>query len=773
MIIELEEILYETKVLTIDGMTCASCSASIENDIKSMYGIKSISVNLITGKAIVEYDSSISIRHIINRINDLGFDAKLVTDLSYEDKTIDKLEKELDNIRWKLYLCIVSGLIATIIMVLMILNIKSKSYFGVSIFTMITLVLSICIQVFIGKKHYIDVWKQIKKGLANMSTLVILSTTLSFCLSVWMLIRNIWIGDEVYETFFDTSIFIFMFVYIGKYLELNGKLWAARLMTNIIKNDNAKVRIVRDVSRLNEYIHIDNNLVNVGDILLIKPGENILCDGKIVYGETHVDESILTGESSPVYKKMNDVVYGGSINISETICIEATGTGNNTCLNKIKKLVEDAQTTKTSFQNITDKICGWFVYAVVSIAIVTCIVWLFVGVRVDLPNNFNNITYAVYVSISVIIVACPCALGLATPIAIMVGTGVAMKYGILLKNGSEAVEKISKTNTIIFDKTGTLTYGKLKIVDIYSSEESLLEDAYILSCISNHPLSLCIRENMRTYERDKEITNEKSHVGKGVECMINKKKHYLGSYKWLSKEVFESTEELRDKLNNLINHGLSIVVHAIDNKIVNIYGMTDTIREETYSLIKKLKNMNMDIWIVSGDNKNTVLRVAKEIGIDESKILAEVLPEDKAQIIESIKNIEVYDLWSYLKGGRYMRIDKKLVAMVGDGGNDSVALSQADVGICMRSGSDLALSSADIVLMSSNIMDVYYLKVLSKKIMRTIYLNLFFATIYNFVAIPLAAGVFYPMHLNPMCAGLAMSLSSVIVVGNSMLLKYI
>lgn len=772
MIIEMElnEVEYEVSMLSINGMTCASCSASIENDIKGCYGVKNISVNLVTGNAVIKHDSSISVRNIINRIENLGFEAKVVND-THEEKIIDKLDCEINKLRWKLYVCIVCGSIAFINMILMMLKVNYKVYPGLSISTIISLILGILVQAFVGKKHYNDVWKQIRTGMVNMNTLVILSTSLSLCLSVWMLIKNINMGDEIHPMFFDTSVFIFMFVYVGKYLELRGKLWAAKLMSGIIKNDDSTVRLIRDINNLNNYIEIDNSLICVGDVLLVKPGENIVCDGKILYGETHIDESILTGESIPVYKRIDDIIYGGSINISETIYIEAKETGKNMCLNKIRKLVENAQSMKTSFQNITDKICGWFVYMVLTIAIITFIVWLFIGQNIVLPEHFNVVTYAVYVSISVIVVACPCALGLATPIAIMVGTGVALKSGILLKNGGETIEKMSKINTIIFDKTGTLTYGKLNIVDMYSNEVILLEDVYILSCISNHPLSKCIREYTQSYEKEKVVINDKTYIGKGVECIIDKRKHYLGNINWISSDIFEYSNDILLKLKEYELLGLSIVVHAIDNKVVNVFGMSDTIKEDACELVESLKKMNIDIWMISGDNKTTALKIGKQIGIDESRIFANVLPDDKASIVESIKNIEVYSIWNYFRGARYARLDKKLVAMVGDGGNDSIALSQADVGICMKNGSDLALSSADVVLMGISMMDIYNLKMLSKKVMRTIYLNLFWATCYNFVAIPLAAGVFYPTHLNPMFAGLAMSLSSVIVVVNSVLIK--
>lgn len=776
--IDLDTIQYETSILIIDGMTCASCSSSIKTELSKYDGVQDTTINLITGKCIIKYDIyKITIRRILSIIEYIGFTAKLIDDDTIEEKVVDRLYKDRDKLKIPLYILVCFGMIAFIGMLLMMFNLKSymtEIYPGISICTMTTMILGVSVQCIVGLKHYKIVWNQLKgNGLFNMDTLIILSTSLSICLSIWMVVMNIISGKELYNTFFDTSVFIFFFVYIGKYLEINGKLWAANLMTSMIQKDNTKVRLVKDINNINNYIEIDNKLVSVDDILLIRPGENVPCDSVIVVGESYIDESMLTGESIPIHKKVDDILYGGTVNISETICIKATHTGKNTCLNRMRKLIEDAQMVKTSFQNTTDKICKWFVYGVLSIAIITLIVWLFIGSYIELPDGFNNITYAIYVSISVIVVSCPCALGLATPIAIMVGSGIALRDGMLLKNGGETIEKMSKINTIIFDKTGTLTYGKLRVTDIYKNDIELFEDAYILSCISNHPLSHCIRNYCKIYEKTKQVNYEKSYIGKGVECKINKHKHYLGSKKWLDDTLFEYEDNIKIKILDYERNGYSIVLHAIDNRIVNVFAMMDTIREEAYEVISLLKNMNIDVWLLSGDNKTTVRKVAEQIGINDTNVVAEVLPDKKAAIITDMYEQVDTRGWYSCFGQGYSKLLNKRIAMVGDGGNDSIALSKADVGIAMRSGSDLALSSASVILMKSSLMDVYNLKRLSDSVMRTIYINLIWATSYNLIAIPLAAGVFYPMHLNPMCSGLAMSLSSVVVVMNSVLLSYI
>lgn len=762
--------------ITINGMTCASCSASIENGMNNIDGIKSVNVNLITGKCIIEYDiTRKNVRDILLYINELGFDGYITDDDSKEKKVLEKLLDEKRMLKMRVIILSILGILGMIGMILMMFKVSIYNievYPGINIGNIYMFILSTPVQFVIGIRYYKNVWMQLTKNKNfNMETLIILSTTLGYILSIWIIYLNVSIGEAKHHTFFEASIFIFMFVYVGKYLELSGKIWGAKNMNNIVLNEKNKVTIVKDINKLLEIEEISEELICVRDIIKIKPNEKIPCDGKVVLNASFVDESMLTGESETVLKDINAKVYAGTINISDTIYIEALDTGSNTLVNRMISLVENAQSNKTSFQSTTDWVCKWFVYIVLCIAFIDLIVWLIIGRLniVKIPEGYNYITYALYLSISVIIVACPCALGLAAPMGIMVGTGIAMKNGILIKNGGDTIEKMSKVDEIVFDKTGTLTYGKMCVVDYILIDNiiELLCYTRTLSCISNHPISKCIYEYTQNY-KCYDSYDEKVYNGKGVECNIKNEIHRLGSINWLNKEEYSS--DMRNKLNEWYKKGYSIVAQSINNKIVAIFCISDIVREDSKSIIKELKDKGINVWMVSGDNKFNAERVANLVGIEDNQVISNVLPEFKSNIIEVIQNSGINNKrWWF--SNNYLRITKKIVVMVGDGGNDSIALAQADVGIALRHGSDLALSSADVILMKSDIKDVLYLKKLSDNVMRRIYMNLVWAMGYNIIGIPLAAGVFYPWSISPIFAGLMMSLSSLFVVGNSILLN--
>ena len=739
MIIDIE--LTQVNI-TINGMTCASCSASIEDSIGKIDGIKSIKVNLITGKGIIEYNiGKINLREILFRIRNLGFDAFLTKDDSKEIKVLEKLEQERKILKTRVIILSILGVLAMVGMILMICDVeeyKKDVYPGISFSSIYMFILSTPVQFVIGYKFYKNVWRQLRYNTNfNMETLIILSTSLAYILSIWMVYLNLLIGQSRHHTFFETSVFIFTFVYVGKFLELKGKIWAARIMNNMVSNEVRDVTLVKDLNNLSITEEINENLICISDIIKVKPNEKIPCDGKIVLCNTFVDESMLTGESESVSKGIGDKVYAGTINISNTVYIKALETGANTLINRMVSLVENAQSNKTSFQSTTDFICKWFVYVVIGLAVVDFIVWLIIGAIeiVNIPDGFTYITFALYSSISVIVVACPCALGLATPMVIMVGSGVAMNKGILIKNGADTIEKMSKIKAIVFDKTGTLTYGKMNVVDYILLDDNidLLSYTKTLANISNHPISKCLGEYTHKY-KIYISSNEKVYNGKGVECNINgDNQHRLGSLNWLNKE--EYSDSMRSILNRWNQQGYSIVVQSINHKIVAMFAISDIIRPESRDVVNNFKEMGIDVWMVSGDNEFNAKKVSKSVGIDETQVLSNVLPEAKSEIIEAIQ---------------------------------SIALSQADIGIAMRHGSDLALSSASVVLMKSDIEDVLYLKKLSDKVMKRIYINLGWAMGYNIIGIPLAAGVFYPWSISPMCAGLMMSLSSLFVVGNSL-----
>lgn len=782
--IELNSI-YNIDTVIINGMSCASCSSSIESALKQKNGIKNINVNLIVGNAIIEYNQSIiNIREILQHINDLGFECYLKKEDTIEEKTINKLENEIKKMQKSIYISIFFATIALINMCIMLFgnHMKNDIIPGINLSTIVMFLIATPMQFIIGQKFYINVYHQIinKKAL-NMDTLIILSTTFSYVLSVYLVMINIFIyKNNTYITFFESSVFIFTFVYIGKFLELKGKISAAKTMNNLIYKSSNKVLLIKDIND-NHTVEIDESLININDILLIKPNSENPCDGKIILNESYIDESMLTGESKNVYKNTNSVVYGGTINVTNTIYIKALQTGNDMMINRIKRLVEDAQTNKTQLQNIIDIICKWFIYIILSISLIDFIVWIIIGYLnfVNIPNGFNFVTFALYLAVSVIVVACPCAIGLATPITVLIGSGILMSKGILLKNGADSIEKMSKIDTIVFDKTGTLTTGKMNIIDSYNinkHENFIYID--ILSNITDHPLSKCLSDYLKDkmYNCHNESkTNEKIHLGKGVECEINGEKHYLGSVGWLYDQNDMSYDYLlKQKLKNWKNNGYSIVLYKKNNEILAGFAINDIIRNNAKNIIDTFKQMNINVWMLSGDTLESALKIANKVGINNKNVIAGVLPESKAEIIENIQNHENYESYETHYFFKYKKLNnkRKIIAMVGDGGNDSIALAQADIGIAMKVGSDLALSSSSVILMKSELEDVLNLKIMSNKIMNKIYINLFWSLAYNIIGIPLAAGVFYPLHINPIFAALSMSLSSVFVVINSILLKY-
>lgn len=769
MIIDIElDNIYDVIDITINGMTCASCSSSIEDKLRRIDGIKDVVVNLVTGKGKIEYNvEKTNVRYILDIINNMGFDA-FITKEDEEQKVVEKLMMEKNKLVVKVIILSILGFLGMLGMIFMIIDTPfymREIYPGIQVSTVYMFMLSIPVQFWVGNKFYRNVWNQLKgNGNFNMETLIILSTTLAYVLSIGVVVINIINKRVIQHTFFETSIFIFMFVYIGKYLELIGKIWAAQEMTRVIVNHDEKVVVVRN----NSFVEIDEQLICIGDIIQVKANQRIPCDGQIVLYNSQVDESMITGEFTPVDKFIDSKVYSGSINISNTIHVKALQTGKNTLVNRMISLVENAQSNKTSFQSTTDIICKWFVKIVLVISFIDFIVWCIIGYLnlVEIPDGFSYFTFALYSSISVIVVACPCALGLATPMVIMVGSGMAMKMGILIKDGADSLERTSKIKAIVFDKTGTLTEGKMFVVDKFTFDDYVLRYLSILSSISSHPISKCLKEYTKSINNEQlKIENEKIYNGQGVECEIDGILHRLGSVNWLNKEVYNENMEL--KLEEWYKHGYSIVVQSMGEDIVGIYALSDKVRYNSKEVIKRLKKMNIDVWMVSGDNAYNARKIGKELCIDQENILSNVLPESKANVIEAIQ----MSGGSKLSWNGYQRMTKKIVAMVGDGGNDSIALARADIGISMRHGSDLALSSSSIVIMKSDIMDVYYLKKLSDKVMNKIYMNLVWSMGYNIIGIPLAAGVFHPWHISPMCAGLAMSISSLFVVINSLLLK--
>ena len=556
----------------------------------------------------------------------------------------------------------------------------------------------------------------------------------------------------VHSLYFESAVVILALILLGKYLEGVSKGKTSEAIKKLMSLKSKKANLVRN----GEIVQVDIEEVEKGEVLLVKPGESIPVDGKVIDGNSTVDESMLTGESIPIDKAAGDIVYGASINKNGSLKIEATAVGKDTVISKIIKLVENAQGSKAPIAKIADKVSAYFVPIVMLIATAAGIIWYFLGSRGIVEINNTPSIFALTIFISVMVIACPCSLGLATPTAIMVGTGRGAELGILIKSG-EALEKAHKVNAVVFDKTGTLTEGKPKVTDILTmegyKENDTLQIAGALEQHSEHPLGEAIVEEAK--ERGlvfPQVTDFISITGQGVYGKIEESEVLIGNIKLMKAKNIEITME--KELDELASQGKTPMYMAIDGKFLGIIAVADVMKKEAVDTIKELKTRGYKIGMITGDNKITAEAIGKQVGID--MIFAEVTPEDKYLKVKELQN-EGYN-----------------VAMVGDGINDSPALVQADVGIAIGGGTDIAMESADIVLMKRDLRDVLTAMDLSNATIRNIKQNLFWAFIYNTLGIPIAAGLLYPFTghlLNPMIAGGAMAMSSVSVVTNALRLK--
>ncbi len=605
----------------------------------------------------------------------------------------------------------------------------------------------------VGYKFYINGFKSLFHGSPNMDTLVAIGTSSAFIYSLYTtinLIRNAGVSMEMHmshhhQLYFESAGIIIALILLGKFLESRSKGKTSEAIKKLMGLQPKTATIMVD----NKEVEVSIDEVLEGDIVVVKPGEKIPVDGKIVFGHTSIDESMLTGESMPVEKTIGDSVTGASINKNGLIRFEATKVGKDTALAQIIKLVEDAQGTKAPIAKLADTVAGYFVPAVITIAVISALLWAIIGKE--------NTTFVLTIFISVLVIACPCALGLATPTAIMVGTGKGAENGILIKS-SVALELAHKVNTVIFDKTGTITEGKPKVTEIITygdyDEDYLLKLAASAEKGSEHPLG----EAIVRYAEEKNmnlINVEKfnSVTGKGINAIIDNKKINLGNVKMME-DLNISLDIVENKYEELSKQGKTPMFISIENELAGIIAVNDVVKESSKRAVELLHNLGIKVAMVTGDNKNTADAIAKQVGIDI--VLAEVLPQDKSNEVKKLQ------------------AEGNFVAMVGDGINDAPALAAADIGIAIGNGTDVAIESADIVLMKNDLMDVPTAIKLSKDTIRNIKQNLFWAFGYNTIGIPVAAGVLYifggPL-LNPMIAAAAMSLSSVSVVSNALRLR--
>lgn len=738
------------KTFNIEGMTCASCAQTIEKATQKLRGVNLSSVNLATEKLVVEYDPGmVNLTDIIKAVMDSGYEAhEEVATADTVDQDKEKKQKEIKSL-WNRFL--ISALFtAPLLYIAMghLVNAPLPDFINPMMnpeaFAIVQLVLTLPV-VAVNSKIYRNGFKALSKGHPNMDSLISLGTSAAFLYGVFATVM-IFRGEVAYanELYYETAAVILALIVLGKYLETLTKGKTSEAIKKLMGLAPKTALVVRNGKE--SEISIDE--VVVGDIIVVRPGGKMPVDGVVIEGLTSVDESMLTGESIPVEKSVGDAIIGASINKNGTIRYKATKVGKDTALSQIIKLVEDAQGSKAPIAKMADIISGYFVPIVIAIAILSAIAWYFAG---------QTGVFALTIAISVLVIACPCALGLATPTAIMIGTGKGAEHGVLFKSGT-ALETTHKLNTIVFDKTGTITEGKPKVTDIITAEGISETELLTLSASaekgSEHPLGEAI-VNSAEEKGLAFLKTETFHAipGHGIEVTINGQHLLLGNKK-LMDEWHIGLGNLASASDALASQGKTPMYIAKDGKIAGIIAVADTVKESSLRAIKKLHKMGIEVAMITGDNKRTAEAIAKQVGID--RVLSEVLPEDKANEVKKLQD------------------EGKKVGMVGDGINDAPALAQADVGIAIGSGTDVAIESADVVLMRSDLMDVPTAVELSKSTIRNIKENLFWAFAYNILGIPFAMGVVYAFGgplLSPVIAAAAMSFSSISVLLNALRLK--
>lgn len=724
------------RTFRIEGMTCASCVRAVEKATRKIDGVTEANVNLATEKLNITYEpSKVRVSDIKKAVENAGY--KALDEEITVDADKEKKEKE-SKLLWKKF-------IFSLIFAVPLLTISMGHMFGLKLpmaidpmmnpksFALSQLLLVIPV-IIAGNRFYKVGFKTLIKGSPNMDSLVAIGTSAAFLYGLFA-VYEIFNGNTKYvsDLYFESAATILTLITLGKYLESVTKGKTSEAIKKLMGLAPKTAIIIRD----GKEIEISIDEVEVGDIVIAKPGEKLAVDGEVIEGTTSIDESMLTGESIPVEKNVGDKVIGASINKNGLIKYRATKVGKDTALSQIIKLVEDAQGTKAPIAKLADIIAGYFVPVVITLAIIASLAWYLSG---------QTGVFALTIFISVLVIACPCALGLATPTAIMVGTGKGAENGVLIKSG-EALETTHKIQTIVFDKTGTITEGKPKVTDIIATnaitQDNILQLAASAEKGSEHPLGEAIVKGAEEKGLEfKKVDFFKAIPGYGIEVKIDNKNILLGNRK-LMVESNISLENLEQTSNKLAEEGKTPMYISIDGEIVGIIAVADTVKENSKKAIERLHEMGIEVAMITGDNKKTAEAIAKEVGID--RVLAEVLPQDKANEVKKIQ------------------AEGKKVAMVGDGINDAPALAQADIGIAIGSGTDVAIESADIVLMRSDLMDVPTAIQLSKKTIKNIKENLFWAFGYNTLGIPVAMGILYlfggPL-LNPMIAAAAMSFSS-------------
>ncbi|KAL1919673.1 uncharacterized protein VTP21DRAFT_1604 [Calcarisporiella thermophila] len=806
--------------LKIFGMTCASCVNTVEKEVSALEGVLSASVNLALEIGKFEYDPArIGPRDIVDRIEELGFDA-MVSDNTSKTQ-LESLARTKEIIAWRqAFLRSLIFAFPVFILSMVLPHLHWADGFtnltllpGLYLNDLIQFILVLPVQFGVGWKFYVTSYKALRHGSSTMDVLVSFSTTSAFIFSVFSMLYSILHPlHPKPSTFFDTCAIIIAYITLGRFLENLAKCQTSVALSKLMSLTPpiATILTMNDAGEISGERKVPTELIQVGDLIKIVPGDKIPADGVIVEGGSTVNESMVTGEATPVQKEVNDMVIGGTVNGQGSFTMRATRVGAETALSQIVRLVEEAQVSKAPIQGFADRVSGYFVPIVISLGLLTFFVWMIVAhlwPTPALPEVFKNgdrVFICVKLCISVIVVACPCALGLSTPTAVMVGTGVGAEHGILIKGGNplEAGAKIGK---IVFDKTGTLTTGELDVAEygVWNEEEieidenpdktssQLTEELFFMlagaaESKSEHPLAKAVSEHGKkllrivAYETVAEIVKFSSTTGRGVACTVIPKDSsvsfnvLVGSPAWIESNLGSlspaqtRSKEVQEAL------GRTCILVAINDRVAGYISLSDTIRPEARRAIAELHRMGIETAMVTGDQEITARSIAALAGIQE--VHAGVSPNGKRHIVQEMqKSLQFrHSKHELSRGGFFRSGGGKLVAMVGDGINDSPALAASDFGVAMCSGTDVAMEAADVVLMRSDLTDVVAALHLTRTIYRRIKLNLMWACIYNVLAIPLAMGFFLPwgIHLHPMVASAAMAFSSVSVVCSSLMLKF-
>lgn len=744
----------DTLTLKLRGMSCASCASNIEEVIRSLPGVSECNVNFGAEQATLKYNpKQTNLEKIQNAVEEAGYSAYSLQDqkmITGEDDAHKAARKaELRNLLIKL---VVGGVIS-ILLVLGSLPMMTGLHLPWIPMWLhnpwFQLVLTAPVQFWCGYGFYINTWKAFKRHAATMDTLIVLGTSAAYFYSVFAtLFPNFFINQGLMpEVYYESAAVVITLILLGRLLENRAKGQTSEAIRKLIGLQARDARVIRD----GQEVDIPIEEVQIHDVILVRPGEKIPVDGEVIEGTSTVDEAMVTGESVPVKKQPADEVIGATINKTGSFKFRATRVGRDTVLAQIVQLVQQAQGSKAPIQRLADQVTGWFVPAVMTIAIITFIIWF---------DVVGNLSFALMTTVGVLIIACPCALGLATPTSVMVGTGKGAENGILIK-GADSLELAHKIKTIVLDKTGTLTQGKPTVTDFITTrgikggnELKLLRLAASVERNSEHPLA----EAVVRYAQSQEVQltgvqNFEAIAGSGVQGIVLNRLVQIGTQRWMQ-ELEIDTRVLQEHKARWEAAGKTAVWIAVDGKIEGLMGIADALKPSSANAVRGLRKLGLEVVMLTGDNRQTAEAIAREVGI--TRVFAEVRPDQKADKVKELQS------------------EGKIVAMVGDGINDAPALAQADVGMAIGTGTDVAIAASDITLISGDLQGIVTAIQLSRATMRNIRQNLFFAFIYNVVGIPIAAGILFPLFgwlLNPIIAGGAMAFSSVSVVTNALRLR--